>query len=140
MSQFNVENLKNPEFYQDNRLQAHSDHVIYKDEYECLAKKTSYRMYLNGLWKFSYGKNMSLAVSDFESLDYDCKEWDEIRVPAHIQMEGYDAPQYANVQYPCDGREEIEILIIQTQHIHGKQQRKLNQVKYRRNLIRLQAM
>ena len=41
MSQFNVENLKNPEFYQDNRLQAHSDHVIYKDEYECLAKKTS---------------------------------------------------------------------------------------------------
>lgn len=108
MSQFNVENLKNPEFYQDNRLQAHSDHVIYKDEYECLAKKTSYRMYLNGLWKFSYGKNMSLAVSDFESLDYDCKEWDEIRVPAHIQMEGYGNPHYTNTTYPWEATEKIE--------------------------------
>ena len=26
----------------------------------------------------------------------------DIRVPAHIQMEGYDAPQYANVQYPWE--------------------------------------
>ena len=33
---------------------------------------------------------------------------DDIRVPAHIQMEGYDAPQYANVQYPWEGREEIQ--------------------------------
>ena len=31
-----------------------------------------------------------------------------IRVPAHIQMEGYDVPQYANVQYPWEGREEVE--------------------------------
>ena len=29
------------------------------------------------------------------------------RGTAHIQMEGYDAPQYANVQYPWDGRKEI---------------------------------
>ena len=28
-------------------------------------------------------------------------------MPAHIQMEGYDIPQYANTQYPWDGREEI---------------------------------
>ncbi len=30
-------------------------------------------------------------------------------MPAHIQMEGYDVPQYANTQYPWDGREEIGI-------------------------------
>mgnify|MGYP000820021081 CR=1 FL=1 len=28
-------------------------------------------------------------------------------MPAHIQMEGYDAPQYANVQYPWEGHEDI---------------------------------
>ena len=28
-------------------------------------------------------------------------------VPAHIQLEGYDAPQYANVQYPWEGHESI---------------------------------
>ena len=37
--------------------------------------------------------------------EYCCKVWEDIRVPAHIQMEGYDAPQYANVQYPWEGHE-----------------------------------
>ena len=32
---------------------------------------------------------------------------DDIYVPAHIQMEGYDIPQYANIQYPWEGHEEI---------------------------------
>ena len=34
---------------------------------------------------------------------------------AHIQMEGYDVPQYANVQYPWEGREEIQPGEIPTQ-------------------------
>ena len=46
--------------------------------------------------------------SSDETPEYDCTKWDDIRVPAHIQMEGYDAPQYANVQYPWEGREEIQ--------------------------------
>ena len=33
--------------------------------------------------------------------------WEDIRVPAHIQMEGYDIPQYVNIQYPWDGREDV---------------------------------
>ncbi len=28
-------------------------------------------------------------------------------MPAHIQMEGYDTPQYANTQYPWDGRQAV---------------------------------
>ena len=28
-------------------------------------------------------------------------------MPAHIQMEGYDIPQYVNIQYPWDGREDV---------------------------------
>ena len=33
--------------------------------------------------------------------------WDDIRVPGHIQLQGYDRPQYANVQHPWDGLEDI---------------------------------
>ena len=62
---------------------------------------------LNGLWKFHYAKNYDSAVRGFEKPDYSCEGWDDIRVPAHIQMEGYDAPQYANTQYPWEGREDI---------------------------------
>lgn len=108
MSQFNVDNLKNPEFYQENRLEAHSDHVIYRNEIEALQKKTSYRMSLNGLWKFDYAKNMDLAMEGFESLDCNCREWDEIRVPAHIQMEGYGNPHYTNTTYPWEATEKIK--------------------------------
>ena len=108
MSQFNVDNLKNPEFYQENRLEAHSDHVIYRNEIEALQKKTSCRMSLNGLWKFDYAKNMDLAMEGFESLDCNCREWDEIRVPAHIQMEGYGTPHYTNTTYPWEATEKIK--------------------------------
>ena len=45
----------------------------------------------------------------FEKLDYDTSTWDDIRVPAHIQMEGYDRNQYVNTQYPWDGQEELEV-------------------------------
>ena len=68
----------------------------------------NFRHSLNGLWKFHYAKNYESTIPGFETLEYDCRTWDDIRVPAHIQMEGYDAPQYANVQYPWEGREEIQ--------------------------------
>lgn len=108
MNKFDYNIVKNPEIFEQNRMAAHSDHVCYASEYESAAKCTSYRMSLDGLWKFSYAKNMLLAVEGFEAADYNCHPWDDIRVPAHIQMEGYDAPQYANVQYPWDGKEYIE--------------------------------
>lgn len=48
------------------------------------------------------------TIPGFETdIEYDCTKWDDIRVPAHIQMEGYDAPQYMPMQYPWEGREEI---------------------------------
>lgn len=106
MSQFDYNKVRNPEFFKENRLPAHSDHISYADREEEKQEKTGFRFSLNGLWKFSYAPNFESALKGFEALDYDCKGWADIRVPAHIQMEGYDAPQYANVQYPWDGREE----------------------------------
>ena len=106
MNQFDYGKVKNPEFFRENRLEAHSDHVSYRSHEEQREGKTSLRMSLNGLWKFSYAPNYESVIKDFEKLECDCRGWADIRVPAHIQMEGYDAPQYANVQYPWDGREE----------------------------------
>lgn len=105
---FDVNIVKNPEIFQQNRLEAHSDHVCYRNEYEKLTGETSLRFYLNGIWKFAYAKNNELAISDFERIGYDCKTWDDIRVPAHIQMEGYGIPQYTNTTYPWEGTEFIE--------------------------------
>ncbi len=108
MSNFDSNIIKNPEIFEQNRLAAHSNHVCYKNELEKIKGKSSLRYDMNGLWKFAYAKNQSLAPCGFEAADYDCKGWDEIRVPAHIQMEGYDVPIYTNTTYPWEADEFIK--------------------------------
>ena len=108
MTGFHYDLVKNPEYFQENRLPAHSDHVYFASADAAERGDNTFRYSLNGLWKFSYAPNYAVSIKGFEGMDYNCKSWTEIRVPAHIQMEGYDIPQYANVQYPWDGREQIE--------------------------------
>ena len=107
MDKFDINILKNPEIFEQNRLPAHSDHIAYATENERISQETSLRENLNGLWKFAYAKNMAHAIDGFEKVDFDCHTWDDIRVPAHIQMEGYGNPHYTNTTYPWDAAEEI---------------------------------
>lgn len=104
---FEIKKIHDPKFFKENCMAAHSDHISYADEKEAEEKKSSFRLPLDGIWKFHYAKNYAQAVTGFEAEDFDCKCWDDIRVPAHIQMEGYDIPQYVNIQYPWDGREDV---------------------------------
>ncbi|MCR4617791.1 MAG: DUF4981 domain-containing protein [Lachnospiraceae bacterium] len=94
--------LADPEFFAENKLPAHSDH---KTDFEKAGGSVTC---LDGLWKFKYSRNPEEVSGGFYSQDYDCNSWEDIRVPAHIQLEGYDKPQYVNLQYPFDGREECE--------------------------------
>ena len=121
--------VKDPEIYEENRLPAHSDHVLYASGRELdaalsvtgsgtegpaapaadpgRAGRSSLRMSLDGLWNFTYAKNYDLSPKGFAAPDFSCEGWDEIRVPAHMQMEGYGAPVYTNRAYPWDGHEEV---------------------------------
>ena len=104
---FDVKKIHDPKFFKENCMAAHSDHVTYKNEAEAVEQNSSFRLSLDGIWKFHYAKNDAQTIPGFEAEDYNCRPWDDIRVPAHIQMEGYDIPQYANIQYPWDGREDV---------------------------------
>ena len=107
MKTFDYSLVKDSQYFKDGRMDAHSDHTYYRDGEEAQEKATSFRYDLNGIWKFHYARNYGSAISGFEKEEYCCRDWDDIRVPAHIQIEGYDAPQYANVQYPWEGHEDI---------------------------------
>ena len=109
MGTFNYDLVKDPTYFNDNRVAAHSDHKYYASVDAMEQDVNNFRHSLNGLWKFHYAKNYNSTIPGFEKTEYCCKSWDDIRVPAHIQMEGYDVPQYANVQYPWEGREEVEL-------------------------------
>lgn len=104
---FDVKKIHDPKFFKENCMAAHSDHVTYKNEAEAVEQNSSFRLSLDGIWKFHYAKNDAQTIPGFEAEGYNCRPWDDIRVPAHIQMEGYDIPQYANIQYPWDGREDV---------------------------------
>ena len=104
---FDYAKVKDGSLYSENTLPPRSAHRFYASDSEFRNRTTGLSESLNGYWKFSYAKNYESAVRGFESLAYDCRGWDEIRVPASIQLEGYDRPMYTNIQYPWDGREAI---------------------------------
>jgi len=108
MTQFDAARIADPRYFEQNRLPAHSDHWFYRNEAEAAQEKSGFVTSLNGLWKFHYARNLAGAIPGFEAREYCCKNWDDIRVPSHIQLEGWDAPQYANSQNPWDGHEAPE--------------------------------
>ena len=94
MKRFDHSLLKDPRYFSDGRMDAHADETYYRCEEEREDGKTSFRHSLNGLWKFHYARNYASAIPGFEEEAYSCKDWEDIYVPAHIQMEGYDATDY----------------------------------------------
>ena len=94
---FEESRLKDPGFFRENRLDPHSDHAVVP----------AYTLSLNGQWKFFHAVNPGQVIPGFEQPETDCHGWKDIRVPAHIQLEGYGVPQYCNSEYPWDGLGEL---------------------------------
>ena len=95
-----LEWLKNPEIFEVNREKAHSDHL-------CTVNGQQLKQSLNGTWKFNYCESPDNRPADFYMVDFDVTSFDEIKVPGHIQLQGYDKPQYVNTQYPWEGQEKL---------------------------------
>jgi beta-galactosidase len=93
----------NPDIFQLNRLEAHATLITHDTLEEALIgdrKASSHYSSLNGLWKFSFAENPDKRIKTFYEQGFDCSGWDEIQVPAHWQLQGYDYPQYTNIRYP----------------------------------------
>ena len=88
-----LEWLKNPEIFEVNREKAHTDHL-------CTVNGQQLKQSLNGTWKFNYCEPPDNRPADFYMVDFDVTNFDDIKVPGHIQLQGYDKPQYVNTQYP----------------------------------------
>ena len=95
-----LEWLANPEIFEVNREKAHSDHSY-------TTKNGNLRQSLNGTWKFAYTEHPVDRPAEFYKTDFDVTNFDEITVPGHIQLQGYDKPQYVNTQYPWEGQESL---------------------------------
>ncbi len=81
----------------------------YADKREALsgAELQSARcMPLNGKWRFRLYPNHLKRPEGFADPAFRAAGYNMVEVPGSWQMQGYGAPQYCNVQYPWEGREE----------------------------------
>ncbi len=110
MKPFDYQKINDLTFFADHRLPAHSDHPFYPSGTAAQSSQhgqDDFYCSLNGVWKFAFAPNVQSAIADFADPGFDCRNWADIRVPGSIQLQGYDIPQYVNVQYPWDGREAV---------------------------------
>lgn len=95
--------LEDPEVFEMCRMPAHSDHQYYETMEDLEKNNENLKQSLDGKWGFSYYPN-------YEAVGLPIKEWgtaleakDSIRVPGHMELQGYGKPQYTNCAYPWDG-------------------------------------
>ena len=77
--------------------------------------RSARRMSLNGTWQFRLFRDYREKPFAFANEGFDASAWDEIPVPSSWQTLGYEAPIYANVQYPWEGNERLHPPLAPTQ-------------------------
>ena len=92
--------LDKPDVFRVNRLDAHSDHRCYATQDEAERDSSGLIMPLDGTWKFKYSPNPQARPVGFHQLAEAPADFDDIAVPGHIEMAGYDKNQYINTMYP----------------------------------------
>ncbi len=94
---------EDPTVFQINKVEPHAyfipfatkDQAITEDKWQSPMVQS-----LNGTWKFHLAQNPSERPYWFFMDDFDTRKWDQIKVPANWEVEGYDYPIYTNVKYP----------------------------------------
>ncbi|WP_099331624.1 glycoside hydrolase family 2 TIM barrel-domain containing protein [Actinomyces minihominis] len=104
---FELEQLSDPTVVAVGRMEPHSDHRWFATAEEMITGVSSFEQSLDGRWRFFYATTPEGKPNGYQLPDHDDHLWDEIAVPGHIQLAGYDSPQYVNVQYPWDGLQDI---------------------------------
>ncbi|WP_189015217.1 glycoside hydrolase family 2 TIM barrel-domain containing protein [Paenibacillus marchantiophytorum] len=98
----------NPEIFELNRMKAHATLMPFDSVEEALKNdRPASRSYLslNGTWKFAFAESPSKRIGNFYEISFDHTGWNDIKVPGHWQLQGYDYPQYTNVRYPWEASE-----------------------------------
>lgn len=97
--------------FAENKEPGHATYMPYANEAAMLADAeyfatpwtvpvNSQYQTLNGEWLFNFVPEPSQRPLDFFEEGFDASKWDKIPVPSNWEMQGYDRPIYANVEYP----------------------------------------
>ena len=99
----NIKWLDDPRVYRVGQIDAHSDHLYYETDADAKNGRQTLTQSLDGVWKFAYSVNAASRPANFYEEGYDVSSFDDIAVPGHIEMAGYDKIHYINTMYPWEG-------------------------------------
>jgi beta-galactosidase len=94
---------ENPEVVGRNKEPGHCTYLPYADTRAAVQNdpaQSAYTKCLNGIWKFNCVRKPAERPAHFYREDYDVSQWDDIKVPANWELEGYGIPIYTDTDYP----------------------------------------
>lgn len=96
------EEITNPKLTSINREPARSTFTSYVTEADAVIndrKNGTYRLSLNGKWKFHYVEAFADRPTDFMMDRVDASRWPDINVPGNWELQGFGTPIYVNHPY-----------------------------------------
>lgn len=81
--------------------------LLWESSYqESFASEKNNRLSLNGEYGFIYDEQGTIDTRALEE-DFDFENSEKITIPSHMEFNGYGKPQYCNIQYPWEGKENL---------------------------------
>lgn len=93
---------QNEKINEDNREPMHASYHVFENE--ALATKNDWKssknyLDLNGTWKFKYVESPNDLPKEFEKRTFNDTGWDNFKIPASWDVNGYGYPVYTNTTY-----------------------------------------
>ena len=94
--------ITNPRLTNINKEPPRSTFTSYTNEADAIIndrKNGTFRISLNGKWKFNYVENFADRPTDFMDARTDVSRWPDIDVPGNWEVQGFGTPIYVNHPY-----------------------------------------
>ncbi|WP_294588471.1 glycoside hydrolase family 2 TIM barrel-domain containing protein [uncultured Bacteroides sp.] len=96
------EQITNPKLTSINKEAPRSTFTSYTTETDAIINDRTngtFRLSLNGKWKFSYVENFADRPTDFMNERTNVNHWPDINVPGNWELQGFGTPIYVNTSY-----------------------------------------
>lgn len=95
--------IENPAIIEINKLPARATFFPFTNTEEAIQNNpetaNNYQS-LNGIWKFKWSKSPKTKPENFYKNNFNVSNWENIKVPANWELEGFGTPIYVNARYP----------------------------------------
>ena len=91
--------VENEQVISEHKEDAHASFTTFSSIKNRELNAPKFKQILDGLWKFNWVRSPKDRPTTFMNPSEDISSWDEIKVPANWEVEGYGIPIYVNHQY-----------------------------------------